>query len=392
MSAVTDDRLARVALSRLVEPGHRGVWLAVEQLGSLAIWHGLRDGSRLPGLSAELRAGAAVRAEGHDPARDLEALHRHGGRLLCPDDDEWPAARLNWPLEDGALAPPLALYVRGRCDLAGVAERSVAVVGSRAATAYGVFVAGELALGLADRGCAVVSGGAYGIDTAAHRGALLSAGAPTIAVLACGLDVSYPRGNDCLFAQIADRGLLLTEMPPGCSPTRSRFLVRNRLIAALTLGTVVVEAALRSGSLSTAARARDLQRHVMAVPGAVTSDMSAGAHAELRRPGTICVTSAAEVLDTVGRLGTDAVAQPRAPAAPRDGLDATVRRVLDAVPVRTAAGEASIAKTAGVSSLVVQQVLPALLIAGLVERRPGGWRLTPLGAGRPAPVSNRAAS
>ena len=389
---MSDDRLARVALSRLVEPGHRGVWRAVQELGPIAVWHGLRDGSRLPGLSDELRAGAAVRAQGHEPARDLEALQRHGGRLLCPGDDEWPAARLDWPLEDGALAPPLALYVRGRPALAEVVERSVAVVGSRAATAYGVLMAGELALGLADRDCAVVSGGAYGIDTAAHRGALLSAGAPTIAVLACGLDVTYPKGNDDLFAKIADTGLLLTELPPGCAPTRSRFLVRNRLIAALTLGTVVVEAALRSGSLSTAGRARDLHRHVMAVPGPVTSDMSAGAHAELRRPGTICVTSAAEVLDTVGRLGSDAAPQPRAPASPRDGLDETVRRVLDAVPVRTPSGEASIAKTAGVSSLVVQQVLPPLLVAGLVERRAGGWRLTPLGAGRPAAGSDRAAS
>ena len=385
---MSDERLARVALSRVTEPGHLAIWAAVESVGAAPVWASLRRGASVPGVTTALRDGAAHRARDYDPQRDLDALARLGGRLVCPGDEEWPAARLFWTTGDRTFAPPLALYVRGPHSLAATVERSVAVVGARAATAYGVHVAGEIGLGLADLGCAVVSGGAYGIDAAAHRGALLSAGGgSTIAVLACGLDVAYPRGNDRLLARIGEEGLLVSELPPGCSPTRARFLVRNRIIAAVTLGTVVVEAALRSGSLATAGRARELLRHVMGVPGPVTSAMSAGVHAELRKPGTTCVTSAAEVLDTVGRMGTDAAEPARALPELRDALDVTMRRVLEAVPVRAAAGEASIARTAGVSTLVVQQVLPPLLVAGLIERYDGGWRLTALGAGRPAPRS-----
>ena len=248
-------------------------------------------------------------------------------------------------------------------------------------------VASELALGLTDRGVAVVSGGAYGIDGAAHRAALTGGRAPTVAVLACGVDVAYPRGNDRLLAGIADRGLLVSEHSPGASPTRVRFLVRNRLIAALTCGTVVVEAALRSGSLSTAGRARELVRHVMAVPGPVTSAMSAGCHALLRgqhgEPPAELVTSAADVLALVGRLGEQGP-EERGPERVRDTLPELVRQVLEAVPVRGGAGEAGIAREAGVPVLAVQQVLPPLLVAGLVERCETGWRLTALGAGRPA--------
>jgi DNA processing protein len=159
--------------------------------------------------------------------------------------------------------------------------------------------------------------------------------------------------------------------------------VRNRLIAALSMGTVVVEAALRSGSLTTARQARDLGRYLMAVPGPVTSVMSTGCH-KLLRNGAQCVTSAAEVLDVVGALILDAAPEQRGPTTPRDTLPDLLRRVLDAVPVRKWAGPASIAKTAGVATLTVQQVLPPLQVAGLVEQSLSGWRLTPLGAGRPS--------
>jgi DNA processing protein len=162
-----------------------------------------------------------------------------------------------------------------------------------------------------------------------------------------------------------------------------RFLVRNRLIAALSAGTVVVEAAVRSGSLTTARQARDLGRHLMAVPGPVTGAMSAGCH-KLLRNGAVCVTCPAEVLDTVGELTTDASPEPRGPISPRDGLSDTVRQILDAIPVRQWAGPASIAKTAGVPTMAVQTALPPLRVAGLVEQSLEGWRLTPLGAGRPS--------
>ena len=383
MTTSDDDRLARLALAHVTEPGSRPVHRAVTQIGATAVWQALRTGRPCPVLSPEARAAAGVRAEGYDPAADLVRLLEGGGRLLVPGDAEWPEDRLAWP--DGVLqdAPPLALCVRGPHPLAAVTARSVAVVGARAATAYGIHVAGELARGLSDRDVAVVSGGAYGIDAAAHVGALAADAAPTVAVLACGVDVAYPRGNDRLLGRLADQGLLVSELPPGSTPTRARFLVRNRLIAALTLGTVVVEAAQRSGSLATADRARSLSRHVMAVPGPVTSALSAGCHA-LLRDGASCVTASEDVLELVGVLGTDARAVPRGPTSVRDELSETVRRVLDAVPVRGGAGEAVLARDAGVSTLVVQQVLPPLLVHGLVERTPLGWRLTALGASGPA--------
>lgn len=376
-------RRARVGLSRICEPGTASVVAAVEADGVVAVWEALRAGRRIGSVSAALAAGAGHRAEGYEPDRDLDALMAVGGRLVCPGDPEWPADRLTWTASPTMPSPPLALYLRGPAALAGTAERSVAIVGARAATAYGAYVAGDLALRLADGGVTVVSGGAVGIDGAAHKSALGSGTTPTVAVLACGVDVVYPRGHDRLFQQITDRGLLLSEWPPGCAPTRSRFLVRNRVIAALAQGTVVVEAAARSGSLTTARRALELGRHLLAVPGPVTSPMSVGCH-QLLREGATCVTSAAEVLDAVGRLSEDAADEPRGSVSPRDELSVTVRAVLDAVPVRAWAGEASIARAAGVSTQTVQQVLPPLLVNGLVDRSLQGWRLTALGAGRPA--------
>ncbi|MBC7374688.1 MAG: DNA-protecting protein DprA [Frankiales bacterium] len=374
-------RLALAGLLHVVEPGYPPLAVAVERHSAEAVWQALRVGRGGLGLGVALTASAAARARGYDPAADVDRALACGARLVTPSDDEWPGHRLTWPA--GELEPPpLALYVRGGLRLDEVVERSAAVVGARAATSYGATVATELSRGLAEGGCAVVSGAAYGIDVAAHRGALAAGAAPTVAVLACGVDVAYPRGNDRVIAQIAERGLVVSELPPGSHPTRARFLVRNRLIAALPLGTVVVEAADRSGSLATVARARALTRHVMAVPGPVTSPMSAGCHTELRNQA-VCVTCAADVLDVIGGLGVDAVEQRRGPETTRDALPVTVRRVLDAVPVRQGAGVAVLARDAGVSVLTVQQVLPPLLAHGLVERTEGGWRLTALGSGRP---------
>ncbi|MCW2614128.1 MAG: protecting protein DprA, partial [Frankiales bacterium] len=336
------------------------------------------------GLGADLTAAAAVRARGYDPADDLRRAAACGARLVGPSDDEWPAHRLTWTGGGQLQPPPLSLYVRGPHRLDEAVERSVAVVGARAATSYGAHVATEMARSLAARGWTVVSGGAYGIDVAAHRGALLAEAAPTVAVLACGVDVAYPRGNDRVLGQVAQRGLVVSEVPPGSHPLRRRFLVRNRLIAALSVGTVVVEAASRSGSLATVDRARTLHRHVMAVPGSVTSAMSSGCHQQLRL-GAVCVGSADEVLDQVAPVGSALALPPRGPDTARDALSDTVRRVLDAVPVRRGAGVTTLARDAGVTVLVVQQVLPPLLAHGLVERTDEGWRLTALGAGRPAP-------
>jgi DNA processing protein len=386
---VTDEeRLARLALARIAEPGSHAVHEALQKHAATEVWAAVKAGAPLGQLGQRVLEGVASRLDGYAPERDLERLGDLGGRVVCPGDDEWPA-RLEWATgamtgDVKEMAPPWVLLVRGSRHLRQALADSVAIVGARAATSYGTHVAGEMAFALAEAGITVVSGAAYGIDGAAHRGALAAQVAPTVAVLACGLDTAYPRGNDRLLAQVADSGLVISEVPPGCSPTRVRFLVRNRIVAAMTRGTVVVEAALRSGSLSTAQRAVDLGRPVMAVPGPVTSPQSSGCHQWIRDGKAVLVTDAAEVLDLSGAAGQHLLSPKRGAAHPRDGLDETVRRVLDAVPVRVPVGVARIARTGGVSALVVQQVLPSLLVAGLVEQRDGAWRLTALGAGKPA--------
>jgi DNA processing protein len=388
VTARVDDaeRLARAALARVLEPGAVPAHALVAEHGAPAVWAALRGDGPVFGASARLVAGARHRAQGYDPRRDLEALDRLGARLVCPGDEEWPADRLTWPSELLDDAPPLALHVRGPGRLDEVVDRSVAVVGARASSAYGSLVSRELAFALAERGWTVVSGAAYGVDGAAHTGALTSGAAPTVAVLACGLDRAYPAGHRDLLERIARTGLVISEVPVGSAPTRSRFLVRNRLIAALSLGTVAVEAAARSGSLATIERAGKLGRRTMAVPGPVTSAMSAGTN-QLLRDGHTCVTGAADVVAHVGGMDAGAEQVPVGEQRVRDDLPASVRQVLDAVPLRRGAGPASIARAAGVSPLVVQQVLPPLVLHGLVEQTAEGFRLTPLGAGGPVPAA-----
>jgi DNA processing protein len=224
----------------------------------------------------------------------------------------------------------------------------------------------------------VVSGGAFGIDAAAHRGAM-AAEAPTVAVLACGVDRPYPAAHGALFHRIAETGLLVSEWPPGCAPLRHRFLVRNRLIAALTRGTVVVEAAARSGAQATARRAQQLGRQVLVVPGPVTSAMSVGCHELLREEelGATLVASAAHVISAVGRIGDDLATSAVRPSSPRDGLSDLAARVLDACPVRTGVSPERLASVAGCDVLEVLRVLPALELADLVQWTGTGWRLAP---------------
>jgi DNA processing protein len=307
--------------------------------------------------------------------RDLEAAARLGARLVCPADDEWPPALEDLVSRD---ADCFALWVRGPLSLLAACDKAVAIVGTRAATDYGLTVAGDLGAGLGERGWTVVSGLAFGIDAAAHRGALAGQGS-TIAVLACGVDVAYPRAHRSLYDQIIATGLAVSEHPPGAAPQRTRFLVRNRLIAALSAGTVVVEAAPRSGARSTARHAGEMYRHVMAVPGPVTSTLSAGCHQLLRdRPDTVLVTKTDEVLEQVGPMGQFAE-RVTGPVRRRDLLGPTVSRVLDAVPVRNAAAVGRIAITAGMRVDAVAAALAALAVHGLVEQADGAWRMTSLG-------------
>ncbi|MCZ2859873.1 DNA-processing protein DprA [Blastococcus sp. VKM Ac-2987] len=380
-------RRARAWLSRAVEPGTIDLWRYVEDVGPVDAVRRLRAGT------APDRVRSLVGARAHEDATlaDLRRAERCEARFVVPEDDEWPAYPLHAltvavagePAEPRhqsdrtrAPVPPMGLWVRGSARLDVVTDRSVAVVGSRASSAYGEHVAAELGHQLGERGWTVVSGGAYGIDAAAHRGAL-AAGVPTVAVLACGVDRVYPAAHGALFARIAESGLLVSEWPPGCAPLRHRFLVRNRLIAGLTRGTVVVEAAARSGAQATATRARTLGRPVMVVPGPVTSALSVGCHELLRdeEAGAILVTSAAHVVEAVGGIGTDLAPPVERPASPRDGLSDLAARVLDACPVRIGVGPERLASIAGCDVLEVLKVLPSLELADLVQWTGTGWRL-----------------
>ncbi|GAA2226191.1 DNA-processing protein DprA [Streptomyces amakusaensis] len=373
------ERLARAALTRVIEPGDErgGKWL--RELGAQELMARLTappgEAAALPGATARRLASWRARAATADPHRDLAAVAAAGGRFVHPGDTRWPTQ-----LDDLGDARPIGLWTRGRPDLRTWAVRSVAVVGARACTPYGAHMATALGAGLAERGWVVVSGAAFGIDGAAHRGALAAGGA-TVAVLACGVDVPYPRGHTELIRRIAEQGLVVGELPPGDHPTPSRFILRNRVIAALTRGTVVVEAEHRSGSLVTARCAQRLSRQTMGVPGAATSGLSAGVH-ELLRGEAVLVTDADEIVEQVGDMGELAPSR-RGPVLPRDLLDPVSARILEALPARGAAGGAQLARAAGTAPDETLAALYELHALGFVERHGEGWQLTRRAIHRP---------
>ncbi len=383
-------RLARVALACLVEPGTRQVYELVGAHGPVAALDRLVRTD--PGT--ELGAAVAARLARADPRRLAETVlartRRIDARVVTPEDDEWPAqlADLRLLSRPGAEQrvdrdgyPPVCLWVRGAPPLAEAVTRSVAVVGARACTSYGTHVATEIGYGLAAREWTVVSGGAFGIDAAAHRGAL-SANGITVAVLACGVDRPYPVAHASMFERIAETGLVVSEWPPGSDPHRFRFLVRNRVIAALTRGTVMVEANARSGARQTLGRAAHLGRSIMVVPGPVTSAMSVGCHQAQRQLSARLVTSYADVLEEVGRIGDDLAPIPRGPETDFDALPPEIARVLDGVPLSGGADAAAVAADAGVPLREALRALPFLRDQGFVEETAQGWRARHAAAGR----------
>lgn len=363
------ERLDRVFLARVLEPGDElgGRWLrelGVQELVRRCSGHG----PPLPGASEKRWAGLCARAGRADPEKDLAQAQASGVRFLVPGDAEWPGQ-----LDDLGDGRPVGLWVRGKANVRMWALRSVAVVGARACTEYGAHMAATLAAGLAERGWVVVSGGAYGVDGAAHRG-VLGAGGATVAVLACGVDRPYPRGHTQLIGRIAEQGLVVGELPPGEHPTPSRFILRNRVIAALTRGTVVVEAAYRSGALVTARAAQRLGRFTMGVPGPATSALSAGVH-ELLRGDAVLVSDAAEVVELVGDMG-ELAPDRRGPVLPRDLLEPAARQVLAALPGRGTAAVEEIARGAGTTEDDTVGRLYELRSLGYVERHGDSWKLT----------------
>lgn len=372
-----DERYAHAALTYLAEPGDQRLGALVRACGAARTLAAIKAGSFPRGRSDERGSPAATRAMERwrvrlaelPPPEELARSCRAGIRLACPGDSEWPVR-----LDDLGDARPYALWLRGSADLRFSCLRSVAIVGSRAATAYGSYVASEFAASVATRGWAVISGGAYGVDAAAHRGALAAEGV-TVAVLACGVDVPYPVGHADLLDAIAAQGVVASEWPPGRNATRLRFLIRNRVIAALASGTLVVEAAQRSGALNSARHARDLGRPLMAVPGPITSGLSAGCHMIVRDWQGMLVTSAAEIVEFLSPVAPVDAAGRAGAVLERDALGPDAAAVLDALPVRGGMGSSAIAVKAGLDMDTVIRSLGALAAGGFAERCDQGWRV-----------------
>lgn len=399
-------RARRAQLARLFEPTDLAGAVLLETLGPQALLRAVtasqtptaslraayRDavellgGARVPDLDKRFAAWRS-RLPVPPPGTELRHARALGAWLVIPEDPDWPVA-----LDDLGLQRPVALWGRGDRRLLAGLEHAVAVVGSRNASPYGASVTREIVTTVSGEGWCVVSGGAYGIDAEAHRAALAvgMASPPTVAVCACGLDRFYPSGNAALLQEISRRGLLLAEVPLGCSPTRYRFLQRNRLIAALSGLVVVTEAAWRSGALNTAHHAESLSRDVAAVPGDVLSGQSAGCHKLIREAHAVLVGNGAEVLELLGPLGNDATAQlqagrDEAARRPEDGLDPRLLQLFDALPLRSDADPAHLCRVSGLSVGEVLAGLSALRERGLAVDSLPGWRRVGSRHGRTSP-------
>jgi len=382
------ERFARAAWSCVAEPGDGVAGRLAGALGHEASLQLLLERVDAARLAAEAAAGGDAipvgdlqegikrwtpRLSSEEVLRALRQAVRFGVGLAVPGDQEWPA--LIGELGDHG---PHVLWLRGERARLLALERAIAIVGARAATGYGEHVAVELSAGLVDRGYAIVSGAAYGIDAAAHRAALAAEGV-TVAFLAGGLDRLYPSGHEELLGRIIERGLVVSEVPCGTAPTKWRFLQRNRLIAAGSRATVVVEAGWRSGSLNTAGHALALGRPLGAVPGPVTSSASAGCHRLLREDPAVCVTNAAEAAElaplAAAEGGPAALPAPRGDtvASARSDLDGVRPRLLDALSERSPRTVDRLAALSGLAPDRVAAELGLLELEGGARRRPTGW-------------------
>ncbi|GAA2284106.1 DNA-processing protein DprA [Glycomyces scopariae] len=381
MTNLPDDaRSALMLLSELVEPGDAELDDLLDETGPIEAVKRLWEGDvperlrRITSAAVSCTPDPAYRA-----AQIRAATAACGARVLTPDDPDWPERLRDLLLvcdaDEPHVRPPRCLWVRGPHDLAEVCERSVAIVGARAATEYGQHLADDLAAELADAGWTIVSGGAFGIDRAAHLGAM-ARGGTTVAVLASGVDSPYPKGNVSMFDLIAERGLLLSEWPPGSSAMKHRFLTRNRVIAALTAGTVVIEAALRSGARNTARHAAELGRVLMFTPGPVTSTMSTGVHRLAREPWEArLVTRAEEVIEDLTGIGGPLASEPPPQRRPIDRLTEIEARLVESLPRGYVVETARLAAVAGLPAEVAAETLERLQRMRWVDRVDDRWRL-----------------
>ncbi len=387
-TAELPDRFARASWTGIAEPGDRIAGAVVAALGAAGALTAVVERWSVDRVSAALAAVGAEAVEGEELAKAFErwtprlksgtaivALKqaaRYSVRLIVPGDAVWPAG-----LADLGDHAPLALWLRGNGSTLATAEQSIALVGARAATGYGEHVAMEVSAGLVDRGYTIVSGAAYGIDGMAHRAALASSG-QTIAFLAGGVDRFYPSGHEALLTRIVEAGAVVSELPCGQPPTKWRFLQRNRLIAAASRATVVLEAGWRSGSLNTAGHAAALGRPLGAVPGPVTSAASAGCHRLIRDFDARCVTNPDEMAE-LAPLDDETLVTPGGESGAdgsrrsTGGGDPRRTRVLDALAPRFARPVEEVARRSGLSIAEVQGVLGALELDGTALERDDGW-------------------
>lgn len=370
------ERSTRLALAHVIEPGDPEMSRLVATHGVEAVWQRL--------LARGSSSRWAPRAAAFDLPAAVERTRACGARFLIPGDEGWPT-QLDVlfgcePVQE-RTGEPLGLWVRGRGQLGEVAGRGVAMVGSRASTAYGEHVALQLGHDLVDSGIPVVSGAAYGIDAASHRGALSArgtgAGPVTVAVLACGIDQVYPAAHADLLAAVVERGMVVSELPPGEHPTRLRFLARNRLIAAMSQATLIVEAAYRSGARNTVTWAAVCGRPVMAVPGPVTSALSVTPNRLIRDHEAELVSSIEDIRSLLSPVGQEALVGHEEPSAPIDLLDDDEKTVLEALPARGCIGLEELSIRAALPLARCAADLESLSAKGLVtETLMGEWQLT----------------
>jgi DNA processing protein len=371
-------RFAGAAWSGLVEPGDGTAGALVAALGParaldalVSDWSAnrirdaVREVDRVEADSIEQELAPALarwrpRLKSADVVHSIEQAARVGAALVVRGDTGWPSQ-----VEDLGRHAPMVLWRRGSAAVCINAARSFAIVGARAATTYGEQVTMDASAELVGRGFAIVSGAAYGIDGMAHGAALANEG-QTVAILAGGVDRFYPSGHDALLRKIAQYGAVISEVPCGAAPTKWRFLQRNRLIAAVSSATVVVEAGHRSGSLNTAAHASALGRPLGAVPGPVTSPASAGCHRLIRDYDAICVTNPDEMVQLLGEVAGD--------SAPIDSQrSAEQTRVIDALSTRSPRPVEAVAALAGLSVMAAGSVLGSLELDGTVVEHERGW-------------------
>ncbi|PQZ92362.1 DNA-protecting protein DprA [Arthrobacter sp. MYb227] len=403
-TTVTDEKLARAGLTRIIEPNDQTGTALIEILGAVEAYSlvcnhtgpapahtqqqiaDLLDANGANKATLRLNAGLErwrARANNTNPHADLQLIKNMGGGILTPTDPNWPQG-----FESLQLAAPIALWYRGNANTQVLHDPKtlLAIVGSRDATEYGRTITAEISAGLVTKGICIVSGGAYGIDAKAHEAALAEdpplgtdpSRPNTIAVMAGGLDRLYPAGNEDLLFRIHRHGLLIAEVAPGTTPSRWRFLQRNRLIAALCAATIVTEARWRSGALSTAHHAAEMGRDVGATPGSIYSANSAGCHRLIREGAATLITDATEALELLGTLHdqpTPEEANPTKEPDRRDHDDLTIQDMLllDALPTRNARTVDELASRAGLGIGSILGGLTRLTTRGLTERKDNGW-------------------